>query len=1017
MKYLKYIFIYILLGCSMMAFSQNKALNIIEGSPAQITPSSPQSQIFEQYINHPVTEYYGLPEISIPLYTIEIKGVVVPINLNYHASGIKYKQFDGDIGAGWSISTGGYRVSRTIYGRPDDYSEIYDSQLLHNCLSGMDGCDGYSQDSLLASICLTPEQATNIEPSVVKHMKDGEYDHFMYMLPTTSGKFLLTDRRNLGITTLSDNSDIVKLNDGVYDGIIKSATIIDENGVKYLLGASAQSRESMYCPMVRSTVDTGWLLSCIETPYNDSIVFNYANHYVNIVRDSEMIYTMTDAPFHFAYNYPNYVNPNLVTKYNGAFSDQRDHYLDKTWLKLVSSVETNRIKISFKRTKAYSNSDHVLSEIIIVDKMTGECLKRIRFSYFTFPYSDGAQSEASPWHRLLQRIEILGSDNKNGGVYNFNYYLPELSLATAYPDQWGYYKFGYYESIGNSIYKGLFLHNEFAHDLILEQATKASGRKTEFGNLAFTVPFLDRSTNENPPIAFSLKSVNNLLGGSTYYTYESNQYNYGYKGGGLRIKKIESSGETAEHPIITEFIYGDDGNGSLSGAHSDLKQCFVDEYFFFSTREALPFGEKDSYALGTRQTVKIYATYPLNSEMNMISKIHYNKVARKQYDQATHSYLGQIVSIYAPKREYDPGYTHNPNAYPNDGLFSFFNYIGYGKMHIKQYDWWVNPELISRMTYNQDSVLVKKEKWEHNTLKNMYYEGLHVKQKVFFENYPGKTGAPRLCEHYGSISRIFDSQFYNIHYELRKPIRYDVWEYDLQGNNPVLTSTIYEYDSLNRLTTMKTTNSLNGEKGERYTYPKPNSALQRHNMVQTIVQKDIFNNGKATERFVYYYPDDSICLKKIKHSYGTDDDMRTEYSYDSYDLYGNLLQYTRIDGTVISYLWGYNALYPIAEIVNASLSDIYNYLDKNRIDNISQLVEPSVADWEAINSLRDQLKTAQVSTYKYKPLVGLIEKIAPSGLTTYYDYNSLGQLIQRGYKNKGGKNIIESYTYNLAKLY
>ena len=74
-----------------------------------LIPPSPQTQLFQQYINHEVTDYHGLPNISIPLYVLEIHGLKIPVSLTYHAGGIKYKQFDGDVGVGWSIDVEGYK--------------------------------------------------------------------------------------------------------------------------------------------------------------------------------------------------------------------------------------------------------------------------------------------------------------------------------------------------------------------------------------------------------------------------------------------------------------------------------------------------------------------------------------------------------------------------------------------------------------------------------------------------------------------------------------------------------------------------------------------------------------------------------------------------------------------------------------------------------------------------------------------------------------------------------------------
>ena len=85
----------------------------------QLIPPSPKSQEYAKYLNYDVSMYNGVPSISIPLYTIKMDGFDVPINLSYHASGIKYRQDNGEVGVGWTLSTG-YRVSRTVYGFPDE---------------------------------------------------------------------------------------------------------------------------------------------------------------------------------------------------------------------------------------------------------------------------------------------------------------------------------------------------------------------------------------------------------------------------------------------------------------------------------------------------------------------------------------------------------------------------------------------------------------------------------------------------------------------------------------------------------------------------------------------------------------------------------------------------------------------------------------------------------------------------------------------------------------------------------
>ena len=55
----------------------------------QIIPPSPNAAAFAKYGNIPVSYYTGTANISVPIYTIQIRDISVPISLNYHTGGIK----------------------------------------------------------------------------------------------------------------------------------------------------------------------------------------------------------------------------------------------------------------------------------------------------------------------------------------------------------------------------------------------------------------------------------------------------------------------------------------------------------------------------------------------------------------------------------------------------------------------------------------------------------------------------------------------------------------------------------------------------------------------------------------------------------------------------------------------------------------------------------------------------------------------------------------------------------------
>ena len=92
---------------SYSTYSQNSGLtmNKILYSQKPLI-SSPNASALEKYIEFPVATYTGIPEISIPIHQINLKGLTIPIELLYHASGIKVDEVSSDIGIGWSLNPG-----------------------------------------------------------------------------------------------------------------------------------------------------------------------------------------------------------------------------------------------------------------------------------------------------------------------------------------------------------------------------------------------------------------------------------------------------------------------------------------------------------------------------------------------------------------------------------------------------------------------------------------------------------------------------------------------------------------------------------------------------------------------------------------------------------------------------------------------------------------------------------------------------------------------------------------------
>ena len=141
----------------------------------------------------------------------------------------------------------------------------------------------------------------------------------------------------------------------------------------------------------------------------------------------------------------------------------------------------------------------------------------------------------------------------------------------------------------------------------------------------------------------------------------------------------------------------------------------------------------------------------------------------------------------------------------------------------------------------------------------------------------------------------------------------------------------------------------------------------------------------------------------------------------SYSANGNPLGYVSRDGISSRYVWGYNDRYMVIKTENidstalvsaiaASLPSGYSTLEA-LLNSFSTVPNTNWTNFN--NSLRSNsnASAAMITTYTYKPLIGITSETAPNGTTTYYYYDSFGRLSE--IKNDDGK-LLKKYTYQNA---
>ncbi len=104
--------IYLIMGfllCSFNSLAQQH----------EVIPPTPQSQAMAQFGEYKVDVGSGVPDITIPLLTINHFGYTMNINLKYDCQGLKEGMVHDVYGIGWSLFCGG-EISRTVNGSPDE---------------------------------------------------------------------------------------------------------------------------------------------------------------------------------------------------------------------------------------------------------------------------------------------------------------------------------------------------------------------------------------------------------------------------------------------------------------------------------------------------------------------------------------------------------------------------------------------------------------------------------------------------------------------------------------------------------------------------------------------------------------------------------------------------------------------------------------------------------------------------------------------------------------------------------
>ncbi len=142
--------------------------------------------------------------------------------------------------------------------------------------------------------------------------------------------------------------------------------------------------------------------------------------------------------------------------------------------------------------------------------------------------------------------------------------------------------------------------------------------------------------------------------------------------------------------------------------------------------------------------------------------------------------------------------------------------------------------------------------------------------------------------------------------------------------------------------------------------------------------------------------------------------MKSTTIFDEYDSKGNLLEFYKKGGPRIINVWGYNDSKLIAQLKNASYSNLTSLQtsaisDAQNSSNIDTTASTENTLRAKLNILSGRFNDVQTATFTYNPLVNVTSITDASKYTSHFNFDELNRLQ---YISNADKRVLEEYKYN-----
>lgn len=1026
-----------------------------------ITPVSPEAAALAKSVNYPVNLNTGVPDISIPLYTIETGGLVLPVTLEYHAGGFKINEHSTRAGLGWSLSCD-LQIARTINGLDDfDYR-------------------GYLQNSGIKSqnqnnnATYYPLEAANWRDAYRFSAGDldGMPDKYYYKLLNKSGSFYFKkDDAGTGYTIVPVPFENIRITfaNNVF-------TIIDTDGTTYIFGASGNSPDGTLSPVFKEQSNdsyTTWKCRYVTNATNtETISFTYqdkATETFGSWDESVEYYTRTTPP----YCSEAYVTqPQILAAHPGSYSYEQllnyypfhrlsspkyiEHFPDRQPVFHIPNVQYDANGNKVIQDKTYPITTNYINgggatvrgialskiefnggsiEFTGTDKLTGIQIKGSDQSLFrSFSLFHSLSGDFVPSNRPTLYLDSLHIKNSSGEAIERYYLLYKNKLPFGEilvgKDAWGY-------------------ANAFTNYFGDQYDPVGSGSGSSVPRQNITQPFYVACNSTIPNATFSIGNTTNTelvdlegsqrgilkrivypTGGYVNFDFESHKYKEPYAGsslsiqmnGGLRIRAITYFDGKSFEPVSQKYYtYGEQEDG-LGLVLTAPPKTFDGTSFKYNTYS---YTQNVAYVTSYASDTSTFCTSSDATPNCLRLELKEAKTTYRPASSVNYTYPNGAQIYYTKVTEYnsDLGKETGKTVYTFFPPFQFTN---------NNYPVKIPGTNIDYM--HTDGLMGKQKLLEEYKYNNGRYELVHSKEFAY-SKYSQPTQVKVIYSFNNSEVRIVNRSYNGMQENLYNPdlgfgSYFNAGQYGIEVGALYLTNATEKWLSSAGTLTQNTSYTYNLPylqpiaigttrsdgatitRNFKYSHDLSGQSvyaqmLSRNMISQPIEEQVVAPEGTVSTTRTNYdvFHNNFIAPKSVEKSFG-DGAFKTEIQYDIYDDKANLLQSTAKDGIVTSYIWGYNYKYVLAKVSGLSYSQATANIDVATLHTITDEAQLRAT----FNNLRTSKPSALITSFTYKPLTGTSSSTNASGITNYFQYDAAARLSVV----KNNNNQIEkTYKYNM----